>query len=118
MASYLTLEDSGSLNAKIDEKASDLFKARKRKPQLQVTKCYKRTTEEGKGTMCIERDQDVRNMFELKTLRHVRELVLSNSRYSRVSCYNSVSCYNFVHSYAFGLRRHACCVPIAALGLC
>jgi hypothetical protein len=89
MASYLKLEDNEGLKARIDEKASDIFKARKGKPQLQVNKCYKKKTDEGKETMCIERDQDVRNMFELKGLRHVRELVLSNPRYSRV-IYNCV----------------------------
>jgi hypothetical protein len=86
MASYLNLEDSEGLRAKIDEKASDLFKARKPKPQLQVSKCYKKKTDEGKETMYIERDRDVRNIFELKGLRHVRELVLSNLRYCCVSC--------------------------------
>jgi hypothetical protein len=79
MASYLNLEASDVLKAKIDEKAPDLFQARKGKPQLQVNKCCKKKTEDGKETLCIDRDRDVRNISELKALRHVRELVLSNS---------------------------------------
>jgi hypothetical protein len=75
MVSYLDLEDSESLRRKIDKKASDLFRVRKNKPQLQVTKCY-RTIEEGKETICVERNQDVVNMSELKALHHVRELIL------------------------------------------
>jgi len=76
MASYLNLEDSDNLKAKIDEKASALFHARKGKPQLQVNKCYKKKTDEGKETMCIESSRDVMNMCELKVLRDVRELAL------------------------------------------
>ena len=82
MASYLDLEDGERLKAKINEKAPDLFKARKGKPQLEVYKCQKKT-KEGKETVCIERDRDIRNMFDLKPLRNVRELVLSTSLQSR-----------------------------------
>jgi hypothetical protein len=76
MASYLNLEHSESLKAKIDERAPDLFKARKAKPQLQLNKCYKKKTEESKETVCIEKDRDVRSMLELKGLRRVRDLFL------------------------------------------
>jgi hypothetical protein len=86
MASYLKLEDNKGLQTRINEKASDIFKARKGKPQLQVAKCSKKKTDDDKEIMCIERHRDIRNMFELKGLRHVRELVLSNLRYSRFSC--------------------------------
>jgi hypothetical protein len=78
MASYLNLEDNEGLKTKIDDRASHLFKARKAKPQLQVNKCYVKKTDQGREIMCIERDREVRNMFELKGLRHVRELVLSS----------------------------------------
>jgi hypothetical protein len=71
MPCYLNLEDSDSLKAKIDKKAPDLFKARKGKPQLQVNKCHKKKTEDGKETVYVEVNRDVRNMFELKALRHV-----------------------------------------------
>jgi hypothetical protein len=75
MTWYLDLEDSESLRMKIDKKASDLFRVRKKKPQLQVTKCYK-TVQEGQETICVERNRDVGNISELKALYHVRELIL------------------------------------------
>jgi hypothetical protein len=113
MASYLNLEDNEGLKARIDKKASDLFKARKGKPQLQVNKCYKKKTDEGKETMCIERDRDVRNMFELKGLRHVRELVLSNLRHGRVSYQNCVDAIVMLrmwryHTHCNGLLGWLC----------
>jgi hypothetical protein len=76
---YLKLEDSESLKAKIDERAPDLFKARKGKPQLEVKSYAKKRIEEGKDFVCIKDHRDVENMFDLKALRYVRELALSTS---------------------------------------
>ena len=85
MVSYFDLEDSESLRRKIDMKASDLFRVRKNKPQLQVTKCH-RTIEEGKETICVEKNRDIRNTSELKALHHVRELILTIAPYRPASC--------------------------------
>jgi hypothetical protein len=79
MESYLKLEDSESLKAKIDKRAPDLFKARKGKPQLEVKGYTEKRIEEGKDFVFIEDHRDVENMFDLKALRHVRELALSIS---------------------------------------
>lgn len=77
MASYLNLEDSEGLKERINQRAHDLFKPRKGKPQLQVNSCHRKKTAEGNQMPSIEMDRDVNNMFDLKALRHVRELVLS-----------------------------------------
>jgi len=78
MALFPNLDDGEGLKVKIDEKAPDLFKSREGKPQLQVNKCYKKKTEEGKEVVCIRTDQEIRNMFEIKALRNVREHAPSN----------------------------------------
>jgi hypothetical protein len=80
MASHFDAEDNDSLNAKIDQKAAILFRARENKPRLQVTKCFKKT-EDGRELVCVERNQDVTDISELKALQHVRVFILYNSSY-------------------------------------
>jgi hypothetical protein len=101
MASYLNLDHSDSLKAKIDKRAPDLFRARKAKPQLRLNSRCKKKTENGHETVCIERDRDVSNMFELKGVRHVREPLLIHSTvelvFIIVNCqefFNLSSCVN------------------------
>jgi len=73
MASYLNLDDVGSLKAKIDEKAHDLFKAMPGKSQLQVYRLFKARFGEGKGKEATNfvRNQDVGNVSQIQALEHV-----------------------------------------------
>ena len=73
MASYLNLDNTESLRAKIDRKAYDLFKAKYGKPQLQVSRLSKVTSGEGKETICFMENQDVESISQIKALKYVRE---------------------------------------------
>jgi hypothetical protein len=73
MASYLNLDGTECLKAKIDEKAHDLFKPKPGKPQLQVSRLFKTRTAEGKETTRFVRNQDVGDVSQIKAMEHVRE---------------------------------------------
>ena len=71
MASYLSLDESDSLKAKIDERASDTFQSLPGRPQLEVNRHFKKINEGNKEFVCIERNLDVRNVLEIKSLERV-----------------------------------------------
>ena len=84
MASYLDLDNTESLRAKINRKACDLFKAQPEKPQLQVNRLTE--IENGKGKeFRFKKNQDVIGSSEIKALRHVREFI-SHFRRNSPSC--------------------------------
>lgn len=71
MASYLNLAESESLKAKIDERATDTFQSLPGRPQLEVNRHLKKRNEEDKEIVCVVRNQDVRNVLEIKALERV-----------------------------------------------
>jgi hypothetical protein len=71
MASYLDLDENEILKAKIDEKALDTFQALPGRTQLEVNKHFKKINEENKEVVCVVRNQDVRNVLEIKALERV-----------------------------------------------
>jgi hypothetical protein len=71
MASYLNLDESDSLKAKIDERASDTFQSLPGRPQLEVNRHFKKINEENKELVCVERNPDATNILEIKSLERV-----------------------------------------------
>jgi len=71
MASYLNLDESESLKAKVDERAPDTFQLLLGRPQLEVSRHFKKINEENKETVCVVRNQDVRSVLEVKSLERV-----------------------------------------------
>jgi NOL1/NOP2/fmu family ribosome biogenesis protein len=68
MASYLNLDESESLKAKVDERAPDIFQLSPGRPQLEVSRHFKKRNEENKEIVFVVRNQDVRNVFEIRSL--------------------------------------------------
>lgn len=75
MPSYLNLDDVQSLKSKIEDKASNIFQSLPGKPSLQINRHFKKNIEGNKEVVHIVRDQDVRDVSELKALERVRDLV-------------------------------------------
>jgi hypothetical protein len=75
MPSYLNLDDVQSLKSKIEDKASHIFQSLPGKPSLQINRHFKKNIEGNKEAVHIVRDQDVRDVSELKALERVRDLV-------------------------------------------
>jgi hypothetical protein len=71
MTAHLNFDDVRSLEAKIDEKAHDLFKAKSGKPQLQVSRLLKTELGEEKTALCFEGSQYIKDLSQLKALEHV-----------------------------------------------
>jgi hypothetical protein len=71
MASYLDLDESESLKAKIDERAPDTFQSLPGRPQLEVNRRFKIRNEENKEVVRVVRNPDVRNVLEIKSLERV-----------------------------------------------
>jgi hypothetical protein len=71
MASYLYLGENEGFKAKIDERAPDTFQSLPGRPQLEINKYFKKRNEENKEVVCIVRNQDVRNVLEIKELERV-----------------------------------------------
>jgi hypothetical protein len=75
MESYLNLDDLNSLASKIAERATDTFLALPGRPQLEVNKHINKRNEENREIVCILKNQDVRNVAQIKALKRVRHLI-------------------------------------------
>jgi len=75
MESYLNLDDLDSLASKIAERAPDTFLALSGRPQLEVNKHINKRNEENREVVCIVKNQDVRNVAQIKALKRVRHLI-------------------------------------------
>ncbi len=77
MASYLNLDDVESLTQEINERAPDTFQVLPGRPQLEVNRHFKKKNEENKEVVCVVRNQDIRNVLQIKALARVRHLIQS-----------------------------------------
>jgi hypothetical protein len=71
MTLHLNLDDIGSLEVKIDEKANDLFKAKSGKPQLQVSRLQETELGDEKTVVCFVGNQCIKDISQLKALKYV-----------------------------------------------
>ena len=76
MASYLNLDDVESLTDKINERAPDIFQVLPDRSQLQVNKYFKKKNEDKSELVCVARNQDVKNVLQIKALERVRPIIL------------------------------------------
>jgi hypothetical protein len=72
MSPNFSVDDLDSLRTKIDSKASNLFKEKKGKAPLQVSRVFRGKIGEEKDTPCFVRDQNVWDKSQIKALKNVR----------------------------------------------
>jgi hypothetical protein len=79
MTVHLNLDDTRSIEAKIGEKAYDLFKAKPGKPQLQVSRLPETELGEGEAAVLPIGNQHIKGLSQLKALEHVWEFDIYTS---------------------------------------
>jgi hypothetical protein len=72
MPPSFSMDDLVSLRTKIDSKAANLFKEKKGKAPLQVSRVFRSKIGEDKDTPCFVRDQNVWDKSQIEALKNVR----------------------------------------------